>query len=57
MSIIWMIDNQKTKRNANKMTLSYLIGRQYLETRNSHGGEASGQNDHLKTASKLAERS
>lgn len=28
---IWMIDNQKNKRNANKMTLTYLIGKQYRE--------------------------
>lgn len=54
--IIWMIDNQKNKRNANKLTLSYFIGRQYLEQKNSHGGDrASGQNDHMKTADKLAE--
>ena len=52
-----MIDNQKNKRNANKLTLSYLIGRQYLETKNSHGGDrkSNHQNDGLnETAQKVA---
>ena len=32
-------DNQKNKRNANKLTLAYLIGKQYRETKKSHGGQ------------------
>jgi ParB-like chromosome segregation protein Spo0J len=55
-ALIWMIDNQKNKRNANKMTLTYLIGRQYRESKNPHGGNrnSSGQNDHLKTSDRIA---
>jgi hypothetical protein len=58
--IIWMIDNQKNKRNANKMTLTYLIGKQYREIKDKKGGdrksfdvtsqyldESKGQNDPL----------
>jgi len=57
--IIWMIDNQKNKRNANKLTLSYLIGRQYLEQKNSHGGDrkSSPQNEDLKSSEKIAKSS
>jgi hypothetical protein len=34
-----MIDNQKNKRNANKMTLTYLIGKQYREQKTIQGGD------------------
>lgn len=59
--IIWMIDNQKNKRNANKLTLAYLIGRQYLETKNKTGENQYslnrlGQNDQP-TSYKIAENS
>jgi hypothetical protein len=37
-AIVWMIDTQKNKRNANKMTLTYLIGKQYREQQKTHGG-------------------
>jgi hypothetical protein len=40
-ALIWMIDNQKNKRNANKMTLTYLIGKQYREQKNVKGGNYS----------------
>jgi len=30
-------ERTKCKRNANKMTLTYLIGKQYREQRNIHG--------------------
>jgi hypothetical protein len=35
-----------------------LLGRKYNRLKNTHGGErvASGQNDHLKTAEKMAEQ-
>ena len=58
--IIWMIDNQKNKRNANKLTLSYLIGKQYRETKKSHGGDRKSihQNDGMnETAQKVAKSS
>jgi hypothetical protein len=55
-----MIDNQKNKRNANKMTLTYLIGKQYREQKKSHGGDRKSidQNDPLKlTAQQMAKQS
>jgi len=54
--IVWMIDNQKNKRNANKMTLNYLIGKQYRESKKSHGGDrkSSPQIEDLKTTQKIA---
>lgn len=58
--IIWMIDNQKNKRNANKLTLSYLIGRQYLEQKNTVGKKIiSPQNEGIKnkTAEGIAKSS
>ena len=54
-----MIDNQKNKRNANKMTLTYLIGKQYREQKKSHGGDrkSSYQNDNLnKSVELIAEK-
>lgn len=62
-AIIWMIDNQKNKRNANKMTLTYLIGKQYREQKNIHGTNQYTQNSirqndgTSQTAKKLAEQS
>jgi hypothetical protein len=58
-ALIWMIDNQKNKRNANKMTLTYLIGKQYREQKKSHGGDrkSSYQNDNLnKSVELIAEK-
>jgi hypothetical protein len=60
--IIWMIDSQKNKRNANKMMLTYLIGRQYIEQKNSDGTNRYTiklhQNDGAnETAQKVAKRS
>jgi hypothetical protein len=61
-AIVWMIDNQKNKRNANKMTLTYLIGKQYREQKNIHGvnryTSKSPQNeDSTKTGQKIATQS
>lgn len=55
-----MIDNQKNKRNANKLTLSYLIGRQYLETKNIVGTNQFSLRQNggtSQTAAKIAEQS
>jgi hypothetical protein len=55
-----MIDNQKNKRNANKMTLTYLIGKQYREQKKSLGGDRKSipQNEGMiETAEKVAKQS
>lgn len=58
-----MIDNQKNKRNANKMTLTYLIGKQYREQRNKIGTNQYTQNSlhqndgASETAQKVAKQS
>ena len=53
-----MIDNQKNKRNANKMTLTYLIGRQYRETKLSEGRNwLLHQNDAVRTSSRIGKSS
>jgi hypothetical protein len=54
-----MIDNQKNKRNANKMTLAYLIGKQYREQKKSTGRNwLFHQNDGInETAQKVAKQS
>jgi hypothetical protein len=57
-AIIWMIDNQKNKRNANKMTLTYLIGRQYREQRKSIGKKIIlPQNEAIRTSEKISKNS
>jgi hypothetical protein len=54
-----MIDNQKNKRNANKMTLTYLIGKQYREQKKSKGRNwLFPQNEGInETAEKVAKQS
>jgi N6-adenosine-specific RNA methylase IME4 len=57
-AIAWIEDNQLGRRNLTADQFSYFIGRKYERIKRSHGGarEASGQNDHLKTATAVAEQ-
>lgn len=55
---MWMINNQLGKRNITEEIKSYLRGLQYKNEKMKYGGErkASGQNVHLKTHEKLANK-
>ena len=61
----WIIKKQRARRNLSKEELTLLIGNEYNQMKNGHGGDrrseeytnevSSVQNEHLKTAEKLAE--
>ena len=52
----WIDKNQLGRRNLTADAFTLLLGRRYNRAKKGHGGErvASDQNDHLKTADKLA---
>lgn len=52
----WIDRNQLGRRNLSKQDYKLLLGRRYNRTKKGHGGERapSDQNDHLKTAEKIA---
>jgi hypothetical protein len=53
-----MIDNPMNKRNANKMTLTYLIGKQYREGKKTIGKKVIlPQNEAIRTSEKLSKQS
>jgi|GEM_PF-5035026 len=59
--VAWIIKNQLARRNVNKLTRLYLIGRRYLVEKNEHGGDRKSdehsksmrQNDALIRTSKI----
>jgi hypothetical protein len=53
-----MIDNQNNKRNANKMTLTYLIGKQYREQKKAISKKTIlPQNEAIRTSEILSKQS
>jgi len=52
----WIDSNQLGRRNLNKRQFNMILGRRYNRLKQPHGGarQSSGQNGHLKTATKLA---
>lgn len=52
----WIVKNQLGRRNLTADSFTYLLGLDYKLEKNTHGGQrkTSAQNDHLKTAERLA---
>lgn len=60
-ALMWIIDNQLARRNINLETRSFLLGTRYSEEKKVWGTNRytnkSAQNEHSKTANKIAEQS